>query len=93
MSMPGQESKLARLGAMLLIGDGLYAMIHPHREPDAWWVGPNAWKKFLGTIAERPALARTLGAVQVAAALYWLVRSGQEADARIEREGHGRLRG
>jgi hypothetical protein len=44
--MPGQESKLARLGAMLLIGDGLYAMIHPHREPDAWWVGPHAWKSF-----------------------------------------------
>jgi hypothetical protein len=76
---------------MLLIGDGLYAMVHPHREPDAWWVGPDAWKQFLGAISERPALARTLGALQVAAAMYWLVRSGQEADAQIERAHHSKI--
>ena len=92
VTLPMQGSKLARLGAMLLIGDGIYAIVHPHREPDAWWVGPRQWKQFLGHISERPALARTLGVLQVGVAMYWLVRSGQEEDRKIERQrGHPTL--
>jgi hypothetical protein len=92
MALPLQGSKLARLGAMLLIGDGIYAIVHPHREPDAWWVGPKAWKRLLGEISERPALARGLGALQVGLAMYWLVRTGNEEDRKIARQqGHPTL--
>lgn len=79
------QFKLSKLIAMLLLGDGLYAMIHPHREPDAWWIGPKAWKNLLRAISERPALARSIGAVQMSLALGYLISTGERDDARDRR--------
>ncbi len=78
-----KASQIARLGAMLLIGDGIYAVLRPQQEGDPWWMGPQVWKKALGNAAQHPNLMRTLGATQAALALAWLAYEGDKASKQI----------
>jgi hypothetical protein len=57
--------------AMVLIGDGVMAIAHPQRDADAWTAGPRPWQNLMHTLRERPALTRAIGAVQIAAGIWW----------------------
>ena len=60
--------------AMVLIGDGVMALIHPQKDALAWKGGPDAWKKLMHALHERPNLTRAIGAAQIAGAVYWALQ-------------------
>ncbi len=57
--------------AMVLIGDGVMAMVRPGRDARAWATGPLAWKRLMWGLRDRPNLTRLLGAAEVVVALRW----------------------
>ena len=64
--------------AMVLIGDGIMALVHPQRDARAWRTGPAPWRALMDALQEHPILTRTIGAVQVAGGIWWALH--QEND-------------
>ena len=64
--------------AMVLIGDGIMALLHPQRDASAWKAGPQPWQDLMHELHKRPALTRIIGAAQIAGGVYWALR--QEED-------------
>ncbi len=65
--------------AMVLIGDGVMALIHPQHDAKAWKKGPKFWRDAMQAMHKRPTLTRVVGAVQVAAGIWWALKQ-EEAD-------------
>lgn len=57
--------RVLELIGMLIIGDGVLALIAPHRHPRLWLPGPKPYQRFLEELMERPLLKRFLGVVQI----------------------------
>lgn len=57
--------------AMVLIGDGVMALVHPCRDAAAWSAGPDWWKSLMEALHDRPALTRAIGAAQIAGGVWW----------------------
>ncbi len=66
--------------AMVLIGDGLLAVVRPNRDAKAWKVGPEPWRTLMGFLAERPQLTRLVGASQIAVGIWWATRQESSLD-------------
>ena len=60
--------------AMVLIGDGVMAVIHPEKDALAWKRGPRVWKDLMHELHERPGLTRAIGAAQIAGGVWWALR-------------------
>lgn len=65
------EKRWKHFVAMVLIGDGVLALVRPSKDALAWKKGPEPWRKLMGELRKRPALTRSIGAVQVVAAVWW----------------------
>ena len=57
--------------AMILIGDGVMALIHPTGDAEAWKKGPKLWRGLMHTLSENPGLTRAIGAAQIAGGALW----------------------
>jgi hypothetical protein len=66
--------------AMVLIGDGVMALIHPGKDAQAWKRGPKVWKQLMETLHERPGLTRAIGAAQIAGGVWWALRQEKAED-------------
>lgn len=66
--------------AMALLGDAVMAMVHPERDASVWNIGPKPWRMLMGSLREHPNLTRTLGGVQAAAVMYWLIQQEKEEE-------------
>lgn len=60
--------------AMVLIGDGMMAIVRPHRDAEAWNVGPRPWRRLMRTMARHPTLTRCVGIAQVVGGILWATR-------------------
>jgi hypothetical protein len=65
------EQRLRALLAILLVGDGVFALIAPSRQSRLWKFGPGSWRRLMEYFAQRPGLTRLLTVGQVAFGL-WL---------------------
>ena len=65
--------------AILLIGDGVMALVHPERDAEAWHIGPEPWMKLMRELHKRPNLTRVIGAVQIVAAVAWAIAQDRAA--------------
>ena len=70
--------RIKHFTAMVLIGDGVMAILHPKKDALAWKKGPKIWHDLMHGLHERPALTRAIGAAQVLGAVWWALR--QERD-------------
>jgi hypothetical protein len=68
--------------AILLIGDGVMALVHPQRDAEAWHIGPEPWMKLMRELHKRPNLTRVIGAAQIVAAVSWAIT--QERSSSFE---------
>lgn len=66
--------RLKELVAILLIGDGVLAVIAPRRHPRLWLPGPPGYKHTLQALRNRPVLKRFLGIAQVGLGLWLAAR-------------------
>lgn len=72
--------KLKHFAAMLLIGDGVMALIRPRDDAAAWTHGPRVWREAMQTLQKSPTATRMVAAAQVAGCIWWLLREeGSEA--------------
>lgn len=63
--------------AMVLIGDGVMALIHPAKDAEAWSKGPRPWRNLMRTLADNPNLTRTIGAAQIAGGVIWALHQSK----------------
>ncbi|HEX4021044.1 MAG TPA: hypothetical protein VHX63_07870 [Acidobacteriaceae bacterium] len=68
----------AHFTAMALIGDGLMAIVNPHRDVRAWTIGPKPWRTLMRGLGKHPQLTRALGVAQVVAGIYWAMREEEK---------------
>ena len=66
--------------AMVLIGDGVMALIHPEKDAQAWKRGPKPWRELMHILHENPALTRVIGAAQIAGGVWWALRQEKAED-------------
>jgi hypothetical protein len=66
--------------AMVLIGDGVMALVHPSNDANAWKRGPRFWKVLMRELAKRPALTRAIGAAQVIGGICWALSQESSGD-------------
>jgi hypothetical protein len=71
-------TKTKHFAAMILIGDGVMALVHPQKDANAWKVGPKFWRKAMRELSKRPGLTRAIGAAQVVGGVLWALH--QEED-------------
>ena len=64
--------------AMVLIGDGVMALVHPQKDALAWKAGPKPWRDLMHELHERPMLTRAIGAAQIAGAVWWALQQEKE---------------
>ncbi len=63
---------------MVLIGDGMMAVIHPERDAKAWSGGPKIWRNLMSGLHKRPYLTRVIGAAQIAGGIWWALKQEEE---------------
>lgn len=63
--------------AMVLIGDGVMALIHPSKDAEAWSKGPRLWHNLMQTLARNPTLTRGIGVTQIAAGVWWALHQSR----------------
>jgi hypothetical protein len=68
--------RMKHFAAMVMIGDGVMAMVNPRHDATAWKKGPRVWRDSMEWLAERPGLTRAIGAVQIVGGVLWAL--GQE---------------
>lgn len=59
--------RLAELGGILLIGDGVVAALKPEGHVRLWERGPKWWRELVEPFALRPQLTRAVAVAEIAA--------------------------
>jgi hypothetical protein len=72
-------AKARHFAAMVLIGDGVMALIHPEKDAKAWKQGPAFWQSWMHELSKRPNLTRAIGAAQVIGGIWWALKQ-EDAD-------------
>ena len=80
MNLPVKMS--TELVAIMMIGDGMLALLQPRRHMRLWNTGPEPWRKLCTYFEERPAQTMAVGAAFVGIGL-WLA-SGQDQEHAYE---------
>jgi hypothetical protein len=65
--------RLAECVAMLMIGDGLLALVDPERHMKLWHRGPHLWEMIMRPFVKNPELTRWAGAAELAIGV-WLAQ-------------------
>lgn len=63
--------RLKELLAILIIGDGVLALVAPRRHPRLWKFGPQGYQQLMQAFSERPIMKRFSGVGQIGLGL-WL---------------------
>ena len=66
--------------AMVLIGDGIMALIHPQKDALAWKRGPKPWRELMQALHSEPGLTRLIGAAQVVGGVVWALKQEASED-------------
>jgi hypothetical protein len=69
---------------MLLIGDGLLAVLNPTRHCHFWEVGPESCRKLADEFAEHPPIARAAGVLEILVGL-WLACEQEDHRSLFDR--------
>jgi len=70
-------SRAKHFAAMVLIGDGVMALIRPTADAKAWRKGPKPWRDLMHGLYKRPNLTRAIGVAQIAAGIYWALKQDE----------------
>lgn len=66
--------QMKHITAMVLVGDGLLAMVSPERDARAWRMGPEPFRTLMSYMASHRELTRWVGAAEVAVGIWWALR-------------------
>jgi hypothetical protein len=85
-------TQLKYLTAMMLIGDGVLAMLRPHRDALTWSMGPAPWKALMQYLSDHPDVTRAIGASEVALGFALIASNGTAAEQMAEEAAAMRAR-
>ncbi len=71
-------ARAKHFAAMVLIGDGVMAVVHPEKDASAWKTGPKPWRDLMHGLSERPNLTRAIGVVQIVGGIWWALHQDKE---------------
>jgi len=71
-------ARAKHFAAMVLIGDGVMALVHPERDAKAWKTGPKLWRGLMHGLSKRPALTRAIGVAQIVGGVWWALKQDEE---------------
>jgi hypothetical protein len=60
-------ARAKHFAAMILIGDGVMALVHPKK-------GPKVWRDLMHGLSKRPVLTRAIGVAQIAGGIWWAIK-------------------
>ena len=66
-------TRYKHFAAMILIGDGVMALIHPRQDALAWKAGPKPWRDLMHGLHDRPDATRLLGVAQILGGILWAI--------------------
>jgi hypothetical protein len=72
-------TRAKHFAAMVLIGDGVMALIRPSADAKAWKQGPKPWRDLMHGLSKRPNLTRAIGVAQIIGGIYWALKQ-EESD-------------
>ncbi len=72
-------SRAKHFAAMVLIGDGVMAIVHPEKDAKAWKQGPKFWQNLMHGLSKRPNLTRAIGAAQIIGGIWWALKQEDES--------------
>jgi hypothetical protein len=75
--------RLVECVAMLMIGDGILAVIMPERHMKVWHKGPHLWEMMMRQFIKRPEMTRWLGAVELATGIWLAQKVDPDADGKV----------
>jgi hypothetical protein len=67
-------ARAKHFAAMVLIGDGVMAVVHPEKDASAWKTGPKVWRDLMHGLSERPNLTRAIGVAQIVGGIWWALK-------------------
>jgi hypothetical protein len=67
-------TRAKHFAAMVMIGDGVMALIDPERDAQAWKKGPKVWRDAMHELSKRPTLTRVIGLAQIAGGIWWALK-------------------
>jgi hypothetical protein len=67
-------TRAKHFAAMVMIGDGVMALIDPERDAKAWKKGPKVWRNLMHGLSKKPGLTRAIGVAQIAGGIYWALK-------------------
>ena len=76
--MLSPSKRWKHFAAMVLIGDGVMALVHPQHDTDAWNAGPHWWCHLMRSLHDRPTLTRAIGIAQIAGGVCWALSPGKQ---------------
>lgn len=68
------KARVNELAALLVIGDGVTALVQPKRHMQLWKDGPDWWARGMRPFAKSAGLARAAGVAEIVAGLWWAGR-------------------
>lgn len=80
-----RKSKIRDFTAMLLIGDGVLALLRPDRDVRAWDMGPAPWRSVMNYLSRHEGATRAIGIAEIAVGLA-LVASRPTSAELLEKE-------
>jgi len=75
------QKQWKHFAAMLLIGDGVMALIRPEWDAEAWAAGPEWWNRSMRWFRDSPGVTRAVAAAQIAGGIWWALSSESEDPA------------
>jgi uncharacterized protein YjeT (DUF2065 family) len=79
MEMLIAPQRWKHFAAMILIGDGVMALVRPRQDSAVWATGgPRSWRRLMRELEDRPTLTRAIGAAQIAAGICWALYQEKE---------------
>lgn len=84
MLHPAKQWK--HFAAMLLIGDGVMALVRPQWDAEAWAAGPEWWNKSMRFFRDCPTLTRIVASAQIAGGIWWALSQESSGELRPDQE-------
>lgn len=80
--MSVSANRWKHFGAMMLIGDGVMALVRPQRDAAAWAQGPKWWCSLMEQLRSHPELTRAIGAAQIVGGVWWAICQERQESLR-----------
>jgi hypothetical protein len=84
--MLNPQKQWKHFAAMLLIGDGVMALIRPEWSAEAWTMGPEWWKRSMRWFRDSPALTRAVAVAEITGVLWWALSRESASDVNHPRD-------